>query len=104
MVFKRGQKIEVFQASRDEAWEAYMDDFVGAHGVVTDPDSYINDPDALIAVSLGNPVTDRLGRRLKLPRQLFRRPTGTRQLNHLLAKLNRIGRFPSRHRGLLSRK
>lgn len=60
MVFKRGQKIEVFQASRDEAWEAYMDDFVGAHGVVTDPDSSINDPDALIEVSLDGKGTHRL--------------------------------------------
>ena len=60
MVFKRGQKIEVFQRSADEAWEAYMDDFIGVHGVVTDPDSSINDPDALIEVSLEACGTHRL--------------------------------------------
>ena len=60
MAFRRGQKIEVFQASRDEAWEAYMDDFIGAHGVVTDPDSSINDPDALVEVSLDARGTHRL--------------------------------------------
>ncbi len=29
-----------------------MDDFIGSHGFVTDPDTVINDPDALVDVSL----------------------------------------------------
>lgn len=60
MQFRRGQKIEVFQKSKDEAWEAYMDDFLGIHGMVTDPDTAINDPDALIEVSLQGMGTHRL--------------------------------------------
>ena len=38
--------------SKDESWEAYMDRFVGLHGIITDPDTAINDPDALVEVSL----------------------------------------------------
>lgn len=60
MQLMRGDKIEVFKRSEDEAWEAYMDDFVGAHGFVTDPDTVINDPDALIEVSLEGRGTHRL--------------------------------------------
>jgi hypothetical protein len=60
MVFKRGNRVEVFQASTDEAWESYMNDFIGAHGVITDPDSSINDPDDLIEVSLQGKGTHRL--------------------------------------------
>lgn len=60
MMFKRGDRVEVFQASRDEAWESYMDDFIGVHGRVTDPDSSINDPDALVEVSLQGKGTHRL--------------------------------------------
>lgn len=60
MVFKRGNRVEVFQASADEAWEPYMDDFIGVHGVVTDPDTSINDPDDLIEVSLQGKGTHRL--------------------------------------------
>ena len=52
MAFRRGQKVEVFQRSADESWEDYMDDYVGLHGIITDPDSTINDPDALVEVSL----------------------------------------------------
>lgn len=59
MTFHRGQKVEVFKRSEDEAWEAYMDEFVGLHGVITDPDSTINDPDALIEVSLVGKGTHR---------------------------------------------
>ena len=29
-----------------------MDDYVGLHGIITDPDTSINDPDALVEVSL----------------------------------------------------
>jgi hypothetical protein len=57
MAFKRGSRVEVFQASSDEAWDIYMNDFIGVHGVVTDPDTSINDPDALIEVSLQNKGT-----------------------------------------------
>lgn len=60
MEFRRGSRVEVFQASSDEAWEPYMNDFIGAHGVVTDPDTSINDPDDLIEVSLQGKGTHRL--------------------------------------------
>ncbi len=60
MEFQRGDKIEVFKKSNDEAWEVYMDDFIGLHGFVTDPDTVINDPDALIEVSLQGKGTHRL--------------------------------------------
>ena len=52
MVFRRGQKVELYRKSEDESWEAYMDEFVGLHGIVTDPDTAINDPDALVEISL----------------------------------------------------
>ena len=60
MQLQRGDKIEVFRKSEDEAWEPYMDDFIGVHGRVTDPDTMINDPDALIKVSLEGKGTHRL--------------------------------------------
>ncbi|MBF0111999.1 MAG: hypothetical protein HQK64_03230 [Desulfamplus sp.] len=60
MEFRKGQKIEVFQKSKDEAWEPYMDEFIGVHGMITDPDTIINDSDALIEVSLEGVGTYRL--------------------------------------------
>ncbi len=60
MQFRKGQKIEVYRQSGDEAWESYMDDFIGCHGIITDPDTAINDPDALIEVSLQGMGTHRL--------------------------------------------
>jgi hypothetical protein len=60
MQFQKGNKIEVYTASIDEAWEPYMNDFIGLHGFVTDPDTTINDPDALIEVSLEGKGTHRL--------------------------------------------
>lgn len=60
MNFQRGNKIEVYRKSQDEAWESYMNDFIGTHGIVTDPDTSINDPDALIEVSLDGRGTHRL--------------------------------------------
>jgi len=60
MVYRRGQKIEIYRRSRDESWEAYMDRFVGLHGIITDPDSAITDPDALVEVSLEGKGTHRL--------------------------------------------
>lgn len=60
MVFKRGQRVEVYQRSDDEQWEDYMDSFIGSHGIITDPDATINDPDALVEVSLVGKGTHRL--------------------------------------------
>lgn len=60
MSFRRGQKVEVYQASADDSWEPYMDAFVGFHGIITDPDAAINDPDALVEVSLQDKGTHRL--------------------------------------------
>ncbi len=60
MVFRRGDRIEVYRKSEDEGWESYMDEYVGLHGVITDPDTTINDPDALIEVSLQGKGTHRL--------------------------------------------
>ena len=52
--------MERFKTSTDEGWQDYMDEFVGLHGIVTDPDTAINDPDALIEVSLVDKGTHRL--------------------------------------------
>ena len=59
MVFRRGQKVEIFKRSADESWESYMDAYVGLHGIITDPDTAINDPDALVVVSLEGKGTHR---------------------------------------------
>jgi hypothetical protein len=60
MALRRGQRIEVFRKSSDEGWESYMDEYVGAHGIITDPDTSINDPDQLVEVSLEGKGTHRL--------------------------------------------
>ena len=60
MVFRSGQKVEVYRKSEDESWEPYMDAYVGLHGIITDPDTSINDPDALVEVSLEGKGTHRL--------------------------------------------
>jgi hypothetical protein len=60
MAFHRGQKVEVYRRSQDEAWAPYMDDYIGLPGIVTDPDTTINDPLALIEVSLKGKGTHRL--------------------------------------------
>jgi hypothetical protein len=60
MTFRRGQKVEIYRKSDDESWETHMDEFVGLHGIVTDPDVAKNDPDALIEVSLDEKGTHRL--------------------------------------------
>ncbi len=52
MAFHRGQKVEIFCKSQDEGWEKYMDQYLGRHGIITDPDTSKNDPDALIEVSV----------------------------------------------------
>jgi len=55
----RGERVEIFRKSDDESWQSYMDEFVGVHGIVTDPDTSINDPDALVEVSLVDKGTHR---------------------------------------------
>ena len=60
MNFRRGQKVEVFRKSNDESWEEYMDEFIGLHGVIVDPDTSKNDPDDLIEVSLYEKGTHRV--------------------------------------------
>ena len=59
MNFRKGQRVEVYKKSEDESWEGYMDDFIGCHGIITDPDTAINDPEALVEVSLENKGTHR---------------------------------------------
>ena len=59
MEFRRGQKVEVYCRSSDESWESYMDEYIGLHGMITDPDTAINDPDALVEVSLVGKGTHR---------------------------------------------
>lgn len=60
MSFHKGQKVEVFQKSIDEAWESYMDELIGRHGIITDPDTSINDPESLVEVSINGKGTFRL--------------------------------------------
>jgi hypothetical protein len=60
MTFRKGQRIEVFQRSEDESWEDYMDEYIGSHGIIVDPDTSVNDPDALVEVSLDGKGTHRL--------------------------------------------
>ena len=60
MSYRRGQKVEVFRKSEDESWEAYMDEFIGLHGVIVDPDTSKNNPDDLIEISLHEKGTHRL--------------------------------------------
>jgi hypothetical protein len=55
----RGERVEIFRKSDDESWQSYMDEFVGVHGIVTDPDTSINDPDSLVEVSLVDKGTHR---------------------------------------------
>ena len=59
MVFRQGQKVEIFQRSDDESWEEYMNEFIGMHGIIVDPDVSKNDPDALIEISLDEKGTYR---------------------------------------------
>ena len=59
MVFRRGQRVEIFKKSEDEGWESYMNEYIGRHGIIVDPDSVINDPDALVEVSLEGKGTHR---------------------------------------------
>lgn len=60
MVFQKGQMVRVLRRSDDESWEEYMNGLVGSRGIITDPDSQVNDPDSLIEVSLEDKGTYRL--------------------------------------------
>ena len=60
MIFRKGQRVAIQKKSTDESWEDYMDAFVGLHGIITDPDTAINDPDALVEVSIEGQGTHRL--------------------------------------------
>lgn len=59
MVFRRGQRVEIYRRSTDEGWAEYMDEYIGRRGIITDPDTAINDPDALVEVSLEDKGTHR---------------------------------------------
>ena len=59
MTFRRGQKVEVFRKSEDAGWGEYMNEYIGCHGVIVDPDTSVNDPDALVEVSLVEKGTHR---------------------------------------------
>lgn len=59
MPFYKGQKVEIYKKSQDESWDSYMDQYIGMHGVITDPDTTKNDPDALIEVTLEDKGTFR---------------------------------------------
>jgi hypothetical protein len=59
-VFRKGQKVEIYQKSDDESWDPYMEKFIGHHGIVVDPDTSINDPNALVEISIDGLGTHRL--------------------------------------------
>lgn len=50
--FRQGDRVEIFQTSKDQRWEKYMGEYIGLRGMITDPDVVINDPDALVEVTL----------------------------------------------------
>ncbi len=58
-VFRKGQRVEIFRKSDDDGWETYMESYIGAHGIITDPDTVINDPEALVEVSVDGKGTHR---------------------------------------------
>ncbi len=60
MEFKKGQHVEIYKKSEDECWQNFMDAYIGKHGIITDPDTVINDPAALIEVSIDGKGTFRL--------------------------------------------
>ena len=59
VVFRRGQRVEICRKSEDESWKDYMDSYIGLHGIITDPDTAKNDPDALVEVSIDGKGTHR---------------------------------------------
>jgi hypothetical protein len=50
--FRQGEKVQIYRRSEDQRWEDYMNQYVGYRGIITDPDMVINDPEALVEVSL----------------------------------------------------
>ena len=66
--FRQGDKVEIYRTSDDENWEPYMQEYLGFRGVVTDPDTVINDPQALIRVTL-----DGTGGTHRFPQDCLRR-------------------------------
>ncbi|HMK65944.1 MAG TPA: hypothetical protein VK564_09125 [Thermodesulfobacteriota bacterium] len=50
--FRQGDKVQVVKLSDDPRWESYMNEYVGYRGIITDPDMVINDPEALVEVTL----------------------------------------------------
>ncbi len=68
MEFRKGQKVEVFQKSTDEAWEPYMDEFIGVHGMITDPDTATKREGKLFSVFLPTGLKGRIG----FPKYSFR--------------------------------
>jgi hypothetical protein len=50
--FRQGDRVEIYRKSDDENWEQYMEEYIGFHGFVTDPDTVINDPQALVRITL----------------------------------------------------
>lgn len=67
-VFCQGDRVEIYRRSEDESWESYMDAYVGLRGIVSDPDSVINDPEALVRVTL-----DGTGGTHRLPQDCLRK-------------------------------
>ncbi len=49
---RQGDRVEIYRVSSDQRWEDYMAQYIGLKGIVTDPDVVINDPDALVEVTL----------------------------------------------------
>ena len=49
---RQGDRVEIYRRSEDESWESYMDAYVGLRGIVSDPDTVINDLEALVRVTL----------------------------------------------------
>ncbi len=59
MTFRRGDRVEIYRKSKDEDWQPHLDRYVGVHGIITDPDTVKNDPEALIEVTLDGEGTHR---------------------------------------------
>ena len=49
---RQGDRVEIYRRSEDESWESYMEAYIGVRGIVSDPDTVINDPEALVRVTL----------------------------------------------------
>ena len=65
---RQGDRVEIYRRSEDESWESYMDAYVGLRGIVSDPDTVINDPEALVRVTL-----DGTGGTHRFPQDCLRR-------------------------------